>query len=205
MADNYYQTPMPSPTWQTNQFGYPSTTQPYNPYRGIQPIQPMQPIQPQNNYPNIATQPPSNTTNQNNSNVSWVYVPDISAVEKIIVVPNQTLYIMNQNKSEFYIKSTDSIGMATIKVCPFAVYDINEYQNMQQQQNENRETVEYITRNEYNDLVNNVNSQFATIQQNINMLSQYQNSNQINDTLPVPQATHSGRTNRKQKVDAEEV
>lgn len=211
MANDY----LGVPTYQPNPYGGYQAQQPYNPYNpNFGANRPMMPNN-GNNYSSMAqpsingmqNQQNNQQSQQGNSNVNWVYVPNIEAVQQILVVPNQTLYIMNQNKSEFYIKSTDSMGIATTKVCPFAVYDLNDYQ--QKQQSETAQTSEFVTRNEYDNLVSNVSNQFAALQQNISNISMQLQQPQPQQAVMVQQVpvqqqhveTQAVTTSKKKKQD----
>lgn len=72
---------------------------------------------PQGQYP-----PPVQTQqaqDQRRTNAEWIPVSSVQQAREHIVQPNQILYFMNNNKSEFYAKSSDSFGTAVFKAFRF--------------------------------------------------------------------------------------
>lgn len=56
---------------------------------------------------------------QRRTNAEWIPVSSVQQVREHIVQPNQTLYFMNNNKAEFYVKTSDSFGTPTFKAFQF--------------------------------------------------------------------------------------
>lgn len=64
-------------------------------------------------------QTPVQQTEQRRTNAEWIPVSSVQQVREHIVQPNQTLYFMNNNKAEFYVKTSDSFGTPTFKAFRF--------------------------------------------------------------------------------------
>lgn len=82
------------------------------------------------------------------SNIPWVQVPSLNSAKDIMISPNQTAYIMNQNKQEFYVKSADNMGVASLKCFRFEEFSPDE----EEKQIEKLKSGDYITRDEFNNL-----------------------------------------------------
>lgn len=101
----------------------------------------------------------------NMTNVNWIYVPNLEAAKNVSIMPSQTLYIMNQNKNEFYLKTSNEMGVSSLKVCPFSVFDAAEYEQKSQIEQAQSVAGEFVGRDEFNNFAQNVSQQFAMIQQ----------------------------------------
>lgn len=145
-----------------NYFGAPGTYDVYNAYNPGAPSYPYRPSM-YNPYQPVTPQTPQNVQNgQQNSNIPWIPVPNVEGAKSVMVGPNQTVYMMSQNANEFYVKSTDAMGVATIHCYEFQEFDPAAkamQANVAQTQN-------FISRDEFNNFVANVSNQFAAIQQN---------------------------------------
>lgn len=70
---------------------------------------------------------------QNNSaklpDPNWIYVPDVSAVDKVGVQPNQKAWIMVQGEPVFALKVADAMGLVKTEFYKFEKYELpqNEY------------------------------------------------------------------------------
>lgn len=134
-------------------YGY---TSPYNtPYvNGYTPALPSQqptPQQPQN-------------VPQQQSNVPWIQVPSIEAARNVMVQPNQTAYIMNQNAPEFYVKAADAMGVATLRSFRFQEFDPTTEAAKQALDSQ---AGNLVSREEFNKFANNVAARFSALQQNM--------------------------------------
>ena len=56
---------------------------------------------------------------QPRQNVDWISVSGYEGAEKHTVLANQTAWMMDNNKAQFYVKSADNLGVATIKAYRF--------------------------------------------------------------------------------------
>lgn len=101
----------------------------------------------------------------NMSNVNWIYVPNLEAAKNVSIMPSQTLYIMNQNKNEFYLKTSNEMGVSSLKVCPFSVFDVADYEQKSQIEQAQSVAGEFVGRDEFNNFAQTVSQQFAMIQQ----------------------------------------
>lgn len=154
------------------EYGYPGTYSPYSP-SVTSPAYPM-PAMPQRPYTGVyganggmsqgvgmqAPQLPSAQPQQ--SNVPWIQVPNIEAARNVMVQPNQTAYMMNQNAPEFYVKSTDQMGVATLRCFAF-----QEFNPTEQAAKEvlSAQADKLVSREEFNNYAQAVNAQFNAIQQ----------------------------------------
>lgn len=148
-------------------------TNPYGSQAMMQnrPMMPQQPVMPTQQ----TMQQPMMT------NVDWVKVADIEAVKEIKPANNQTLYIMNQNKPEFYVKSADMMGICTTKVCPFEPIDLSEYEQRTKEQKSGTDTApNFVTHDEFTGTINDVVSQLQQTRNEVAM-----QINQMRQSIPV--------------------
>lgn len=105
----------------------------------------------QNFNPNLNQNYNQNFNNQNinnvenKQNVNWIYVGSFDETKDILVQANQTAWIMNSNKPEFYVKQADNMGICTVKSYGFV--EINPEQPTQNQQN-------FVTKEEFEEFKN---------------------------------------------------
>lgn len=154
------------------EYGYPGAYSPYTP-SVTAPAYPA-PTVPQRPYTGIyganngmsqgvgmqAPQLPPAQTQQ--SNVPWIQVPNIEAARNVMVQPNQTAYMMNQNAPEFYVKSTDQMGVATLRCFAF-----QEFNPTEQAAKEvlSAQADKLVSREEFTQFAQAVNAQFNALQQ----------------------------------------
>lgn len=98
-----YNAPYNAPFMGAGMGGYAQPPMPYQPPQGQYPP----PVQPQQ------------AQDQRRTNAEWIPVSSVQQAREHIVQPNQILYFMNNNKSEFYAKSSDSFGTAVFKAFRF--------------------------------------------------------------------------------------
>lgn len=119
---------------------------------------------PTNSFQNGNTQPSPAPTSvpmgQPTSNIPWIQVPNIEAAKNIMIGPNQTAYMMNQNAPEFYVKTADAMGVATIKFYKFEEYnpETEIVNKMSQAQTDN-----FVTLDQFNSFVSSVSSELESI------------------------------------------
>lgn len=111
----------------------------------------------------------------NATNVPWVYVSSLESAKQIFCAPSQTIYIMNQNKPEFYVKSANEMGVVDMKICPFNTMSLSEYEqglsanaNIEQTNFNN----EFLPRSEFNAFVNNLSQELNSVRQMISETAQ---------------------------------
>lgn len=142
-----------------SQAGYPATpAMMQRPYTGI--------YGPNSNMQqNVGMQAPQLPPQQaQQSNVPWIQVPNIEAARNVMVQPNQTAYMMNQNAPEFYVKSTDQMGVATLRCFAF-----QEFNPTEQAAKEvlSAQADKLVSREEFNNFAQAVSAQFNALQQNM--------------------------------------
>lgn len=100
---------------------YPNNTYyPQVPYQ--QPVYPTNTYQPQTPKYNMNQQ--YQDTNKNNENsINIIYVKDYDSAKDVILQPNQRAWIMNTNCQEFYIKTSDGMGVSTLDCYQFTKFD----------------------------------------------------------------------------------
>ena len=114
---------------------------------------------------NTGIQPPQLPTQQTQqSNVPWIQVPNIEAARNVMVQPNQTAYMMNQNAPEFYVKNTDAMGVATLRCFHFSEFDPTQEAAKEVL---NSQAGNLVSREEFNTFAQAVNAQFNAIQQGL--------------------------------------
>lgn len=92
--------------------------QQYNPYiPQSQNYQQMMP--PSMSLPSMQALPPTQQE-QRRTNAEFIPVSSIQQAKEHIVQPNQMLYFMNNNVSEFYIKTADNFGTVQFKAFKFS-------------------------------------------------------------------------------------
>lgn len=62
---------------------------------------------------------------QNDSNVTWIQVNGINGARDVAVQPNQTKWLMDINSQSFFVKSSDSLGVSSLKCYRFEEFDPN--------------------------------------------------------------------------------
>lgn len=86
--------------------------------------------------------------NANNGNsINIVYVNGYEAAKDVILQPNQRVWIMNNNSNEFYIKTSDSMGVSTLECYEFQKIDKSAKENSILSK-----SVDYIKRDEFDAL-----------------------------------------------------
>ena len=124
---------------------YPNNTYyPQVPYQ--QPIYPNTSYQPQANKFNMNQQYPD-TNKSNDSSINLIYVKDYESAKDVILQPNQRAWIMNTNCQEFYIKTSDSMGVSTVDCYQFTKFDPKT-----REFNSGDKEVDYIKRDEFDAL-----------------------------------------------------
>lgn len=91
--------------------------QQYNPYMPQNYQQLMPP--PSMSLPSMQTPQPA-PQEQRRTNAEFIPVSNVQQAKDHIVQPNQMLYFMNNNVSEFYIKTADNFGTVQFKAFKFA-------------------------------------------------------------------------------------
>lgn len=94
--------------------------QQYNAYMPQSPsYQQLMPPPPSMSLPSMQTTQPT-PQEQRRTNAEFIPVSSIQQAKEHIVQPNQMLYFMNNNVSEFYIKTADNFGTVQFKAFKFS-------------------------------------------------------------------------------------
>lgn len=96
------------------------------------------------------------------SNLQCIQVPNADYAKSVVLNPNQTLYMVSQNAPELYAKTTDPMGVATMKYFKLVEFDPTMEAA---QQAVNNQIGNVVSREEFNQFANNVAAQFNAIQQ----------------------------------------
>lgn len=130
----------------TPQIYYPQSA--YAPQYNYQQPQMMTPTQPP------APQPPAQTSNQ-----GLIWVSGEVGAKSYLMTPNATVMLMDSDDSFFYLKSTDSSGMPTLR--KFSYQEVTQgTQNTPQgaQTSVNNMSEQFVTREEYKALLGECNA-----------------------------------------------
>lgn len=134
--------------------------QPYNNYYQPTSYLPQQ-TYPNYTYPNMqnkASQMQSTADNKQQNTINLIYVNGYEAAKDVILQPNQRVWIMNTNSNEFYIKTSDSMGVSTLDC-----YEFNKIDPKSRENNMISKNIDYIKREEFDVL----KSKIETIEKNI--------------------------------------
>lgn len=114
---------------------------------------------PQQTYPNYTYQnmqnkiPQTSTDNKQQNSINLVYVNGYDSAKDVILQPNQRVWIMNTNANEFYIKTSDSMGVSTLDCYEFSKIDPKAREN-----NVLNKNVDYIKREEFDALKSKIDA-----------------------------------------------
>lgn len=140
------------------------------------------------------------TQQGNNSNIPWVYVPSIESAKQIFCAPGQTIYIMNQNQPEFYVKSANEMGVVDMKICPFNMMTLAEYEQAKAQTmatQTNNADVDFLPRAEFNQFASNVSQELNTVRQILSGTAQF------NVVAPQAAPKATGKKAGKENIEQE--
>ena len=118
----------------SNYTNYPNYTNNYQPTLNTQ----QRMSQLQQNYPQY------NNIENPSQNVTWIRVNGINGAKEHIVQPNQTVWLMDNNDSIFFVKSADNLGVTTLKSYKFFEIDL--------QNNSTTSSNEYVSIQDFNQL-----------------------------------------------------
>ena len=120
-------------------------------------------MQPQQNY-GMYQQPQYQQPNH----TIFVLVNDYSEVERYIVGANQTINFYDGKNGYVYSKSADGLGKYTIRAFKLDEIDIR---NIGKDNNQSKETKDYITRNDLNALQNDFEQKLNILSSQVEKLS----------------------------------
>lgn len=133
---------------------------PYNAYQNTN-------MQPQQNYGYQQIQYQQNQMQQPNHTI-FVLVNDYVEVERYIVGANQTINFYDGKNGYVYSKSADGMGKYTIRAFKLDEIDIK---NIGKDNNQNKETKDYITRSDLNALQNDFEQKLNNLSSQVEKLS----------------------------------
>ena len=124
-------------------------------------------MQPQQNYVYQQPQYQQNQMQQPNHTM-FILVNDYSEVERYIVGANQTINFYDGKNGYVFSKSADGIGKYTIRAFKLDEIDIK---NIGKDNNQNKETKDYITRNDLNALQSDFEQKLNNLSSQVEKLS----------------------------------
>lgn len=102
---------------------------------------------------------PMNIPQQTN-NMQFALIPSREVAENATAEKGQTIYLMNQNAPEIYMKAADNFGLQNIRYFRLVEFNPNEEKQQAQQPNVN---ADYIPRSEFNQFVAAVSAEIENI------------------------------------------
>lgn len=122
----------------------------YNPYNSVLGNQ---------QQPMTAQTAPMMAPQQANS-MQFALIPSRKVAEDATVEKGQTIYLMNQNSAEIYMKAADNFGLQNIRYFRLVEFNPNEEKQQAQQVNV---TGDYIPRSEFNQFVSAVSAEIENL------------------------------------------
>ena len=122
-----------------------------------------------NNYQTQAQQNTNNVPNQQTTYMPLTFVNNIDEVNKIIVNPNTSIYLRDNNSNKLFIKSCDSTGKYTLKT--YELVEINE--NTQKKANEQQKdiTKDFISKDDLKAIEEKFDGKLSKLQSKIDKLA----------------------------------
>lgn len=135
---------------------------------------------------------------QQTNNIQFALIPSREVAQNATAEKGQTIYMMNQNNPEIYMKAADGFGLQSTRY--FKLVEFNPEQENQQNQQSMQQNVDYIPREEFNQFANAASNEIAALKQQI--MSITQPSTPIVDT-PTVQPTTTTTTPKKSTTSKE--
>lgn len=167
-------------------------------YRSYMPPNPYaqnQPLNGQNNMVQSMQQP-----QQMNNNIQFALIPSREVAQNATAEKGQTIYMMNQNNPEIYMKAADGFGLQSTRY--FKLVEFNPEQENQKNQQMSQQNVDYIPRDEFNQFANAASNEIAALKQQI--MSMSQQSTPIVETDIKPTSNTSNSTTTKKSTSTKE-
>lgn len=139
---------------------------------------------------NQAFQNVQNQTPQMNNNIQFALIPSREVAQNATAEKGQTIYMMNQNSPEIYMKAADGFGLQSTRY--FKLVEFNPEKENQQNQQMNQQNVDYIPRDEFNRFVAAVSSEIEAIKQSTQTTPQQTLT--VAETTPTPTTKKSTST-----------
>lgn len=128
-------------------------------------------------------QPPQQQTN----NIQFALIPSREVAQNATAEKGQTIYMMNQNSPEIYMKAADNFGLQSTRY--FRLVEFNPEQENQQNQQMLNQNVDYIPREEFNQFANAASSEIAALKQQIMSIPQLSAPTSPPETVNQPTTT----------------
>lgn len=160
-------------------------------YRNYMPPNPYaqnQPLNGQNQVlPNMQQPQPTN------NNIQFALIPSREVAQNATAEKGQTIYMMNQNNPEIYMKAADGFGLQSTRY--FKLVEFNPEQENQQNQQIMQQSVDYIPREEFNQFVNAASNEIAALKQQIMAIPQQNATPSEIQTQPVTPTSTPKKSN----------
>lgn len=134
---------------------------------------------------------------QQTNNIQFALIPSREVAQNATAEKGQTIYMMNQNNPEIYMKAADGFGLQSTRY--FKLVEFNPEQENQQNQMVNQ-NVDYIPRDEFNNFVNAASNEIAALKQQIMSMSQ-----QTPTVVETPVQTASTQSAPKKSTSTKET
>lgn len=107
---------------------------------------------------------------QSMNNIQFALIPSREVAQNATAEKGQTIYMMNQNNPEIYMKAADGFGLQSTRY--FKLVEFNPEQENKKNQQALTPNVDYIPREEFNQFTNAVSADIANLNQQIVALMQ---------------------------------
>lgn len=176
-------------------------------YRNYMPQNPYAQNQPLNGQNNMVQNMPQQQQPMNN--IQFALIPSREVAQNATAEKGQTIYMMNQNNPEIYMKAADGFGLQSTRY--FKLVEFNPEQEKQQSQQTITPNVDYIPREEFTQFTNAASAEIANLKQQIIALTQNavpqitqipqitQNASVVEDTKPATPAPKKTNTTKESK------
>lgn len=185
-----------SNTYSTPQYDY------LNAYRNYVPPNPYAQNQPLNGQNNMIQNMPQQQ--QPTNNIQFALIPSREVAQNATAEKGQTIYMMNQNNPEIYMKAADGFGLQSTRY--FKLVEFNPEQEKQQTQQLTTQNIDYIPRDEFTQFTNAASAEIANLKQQMMALTQntVPQITQNLQSVPVVEESKSATTTPKKSNNTKE-
>ncbi len=128
---------------------------------------------------------------QPNNNIQFALIPSREVAQNATAEKGQTIYMMNQNNPEIYMKAADGFGLQSTRY--FKLVEFNPEQENQKNQQINQQNVDYMPREEFNQFAAAVSAEINALKQSAQTIPQQI----ITTPEPIPQNTNNANSAKK--------
>lgn len=118
------------------------------------------------------------------NNIQFALIPSREVAQNATAEKGQTIYMMNQNNPEIYMKAADGFGLQSTRY--FKLVEFNPEQEKQQNQQMISQNVDYIPRDEFNQFTTAVSTDIANLNQQIVALMQAPTAQPVPTVVSAP-------------------